>query len=129
MDLVYGNIRHFLTDEVLSSHNFFLGWGHLTLLRNDEDVNRYFMIKIDGYQYCKIERMESLYAHFQHRGYMKDRIKNYKHFLITPMGMVEYPKSNAAFWLRVYCLDLSIITKYYQWKDRIIYKLGKSKCR
>jgi hypothetical protein len=42
LDLVYGDIRSFLTDDVLT-HKFLLGWGHLTLLRNDEDANTYFM--------------------------------------------------------------------------------------
>lgn len=203
MDLVYGDIRHFLTDEILSEHKFFLGWGHLSLLKNDEETNAYFMEKIDGYQYYKdafttdaitffdefdhkgcsdkwrdnrkddcwldvpfdnvskpkqsfhfnslsrgwkrvlfehkegklfmlrhvngkIERKESLYAHFQHRGYMKDKINDYGHFLITPMGMVDYPKSNIDFRIKLYSCNLSLITKYHQWKDRIIYKLGKS---
>lgn len=203
MDLVYGNIRHFLTEDILSSYKFFLGWGHLSLFRNDDDTNKYFMTKIAGYQYYKdafttntitffdefdhkgcsdkwkdnrgkdcwlevpfdnvskpkqafhfnslsrgwkqvvfeydkgqlymirfikgkMERKESLYAHFQHRGYMKDKITDYSHFLVIPTGMIDYPKSHAAFWIRLYCLNLSIITKYYQWKDRIIYKLGLS---
>ena len=49
LDLVYGDIRVFLTDSVLE-HKFLLGWGHLTLLHNDEDTNTYFMKEISGYQ-------------------------------------------------------------------------------
>ena len=50
LDLVYGDIRSFLTDEVLSKYKMFLGWGHLTLYHNDYDTNTYFMQRIDGYQ-------------------------------------------------------------------------------
>lgn len=49
LDLVYGDIRSFLTETVMS-YKFLLGWGHLTLLHNDEDTNTYFMKHVDGYQ-------------------------------------------------------------------------------
>ena len=52
LDLVYGDIRTFLTDSVLE-HKFLLGWGHLTLLHNDEDANTYFMKPVAGYQSYK----------------------------------------------------------------------------
>ena len=51
IDLVYGNIRHFLTDEILSLHNAILGYGHLTLYRNNEECNTFFKTKIEGFQY------------------------------------------------------------------------------
>jgi hypothetical protein len=49
LDLVYGDIRAFLTEKVLE-HKFLLGWGHLTLLHNDEDANTFFMKQVLGYQ-------------------------------------------------------------------------------
>ena len=50
LDLVYGDLRTFLDGEALS-HKLLLGWGHLTLLHNDEDANTYFMKQADGYQW------------------------------------------------------------------------------
>lgn len=205
LDLVYGDIRSFLTDSVLQ-HTFLLGWGHLTLLRNDDDANTYFMKQIDGYQNYKDafttskitffdeydhngcsdkwrdcrpndcwlewpfdnaskpkqsyhfnsltrgwkqvvfehidnklymirfnngkkERKESLYAHFQHRPFMKDRVKNYDHFLITPRAIIDYPQSLTTLKLKFYCRKQNLMTKYYQWKDRILWKLGKGHIR
>lgn len=201
LDLVYGDIREFLTDEVLS-HKFILGWGHLSLLNNDNDTNSYFMTRIKKFQYYKdafttskitffdeyghkgcsdkwrecrpmdcwieepfdnvskpkqsyhfislnreweqivfehknsklymlrfndgkLEKKESLYAHFQHRPFMKDIINNYDHFLITPRSMMDYPKHFTMLKLRFYCRKRGIMTKYYQWKDRILWKIGK----
>ena len=49
LDLVYGNIRTFITDEVLK-YKFILGWGHLSLFRNDSDTNEYFMKEENGFQ-------------------------------------------------------------------------------
>ena len=47
IDLLYGDIRAFITNEVLK-HKFILGWGHLTLIHNDNDSNAYFMKNIPG---------------------------------------------------------------------------------
>ena len=203
LDLVYGDIRSFLTDDVLM-HKFLLGWGHLTLLHNDEDCNTYFMKHIPGYQNFKkafttseitffdeygyqgcsdkwrdcrpndcwlewpfdnaskpkqsyhfnsqtrgwkqvifeyvdnklymirfnngkIEKKESLYAHFQHRGFMKDHVTDYSHFLVTPSAIINYPKHFVKTRLRWLCRKRILMTKYYQWKDLVIWKLGLSK--
>lgn len=205
LDLVYGDIRAFITDSVLE-HKFLLGWGHLTIMRNDEDTNTYFMKKEKGYQDYKeafttskitffdeynhkgcsdkwrdlrsedcwleepfdnvskpkqsyhfrslnrnwdqvifehinntlymlrfnngfIEKKESLYAHFQHRGFMKNHVSNYNHFLITPKYIINYPKHFSNVILRFYCRKRTILTKYYKWRDIIIWKLGFSKSR
>lgn len=205
LDLVYGDIREFLTDKVLE-RKFLLGWGHLTLLHNDEDTNTYFMKQVSGYQNYKeafstskitffdefgyngcsdkwrdcrpedcwlkepfdnvskpkqsyhfnsltrgwkqvifehvdnklymlrfnngkIEKKESLYAHFQHRGFMKDKVTDYSHFLVIPNAIIDYPKHFVNIRLRWLCRNRSLMTKYYQWKDIIIWKLGKNKTK
>lgn len=205
LDLVYGNIRTFLTDDVLK-YKFLLGWGHLTFLHNDDDTNTYFMKQVSGYQdyknafrtseitffdeygyngcsdkwrdcrpddcwlvwpfdnaskpkeayhfnsmtrgwqqvifehhknklymlrfnYGQLEKKESLYAHFQHRGFMKDRVTDYNHFLVTPRSIIDYPKHFVNLRLRWLCRKRSVMTKYYQWKDLIIWKLGLSKMK
>lgn len=199
LDLVYGDLRAFFTDDVLS-HQFLLGWGHLTLLRNDSDAVGYFMQHIDGYQdyhdafttskitffdeygykgcsdkwrdqrpddcwlewpfdnaskpkqsyhfnsltrgwkqvifehidnklymlrfnHGQLEKKESLYAHFQHRGFMKDHVTDYSHFLVTPNAIIDYPKHFVNLRLRWLCRNRTLVTKYYQWKDRIKWKL------
>ena len=205
LDLLYGDIRAFITDDVLS-YKFILGWGHLSLLSNDEDTNAYFMKQEIGYQNYKdafstskitffdefdhkgcsdkwrdfrpedcwlddpfdnvskpkqsfhfvslnrgwknvifehdgnklfmirfqngkMEKRESLYAHFQHRAYMKDNVSNYNHFIVTPFGMINYPHHFVYYKLLYYCRNHTILTKYYQWKDRLIWKMGMGKNR
>ena len=204
LDVVYGDIRHFITEGVLSRYKMISGWGHMTLYHNDEDTNTYFMKPIDRYQDYKdvmtdsksrfydeykymgfgdkwrdirpddcwlewsfdnaskpkqsyhfnsltrgwkqvifehvdnklymirfkngkMEKKESLYAHFQHRGFMKDHVTDYNHFLVTPNAIIDYPKHFVYLRLRWLCRNRSLMTKYYQWKDRIIYKLGLTK--
>lgn len=205
LDLIYGNIRSFITDQALQ-HKFLLGWGHFSILKNETETNTFFMKRIDGYQNyteafttkkitffdefghkgcsdkwkeCRpqdcwleepfdnvskpkqsyhfrslnrnwdqvlfehinntlymlhfnnghIEKKESLYAHFQHRPFMKDQIRNYDHFLITPRKMIDYPKHFTVIILKYYSRKQSLMTKYYQWKDRILWKIGKGHIR
>lgn len=206
LDVVYGDLRAFFTDKILSRYKFFLGFGHLTLYSNDEETNNYFKVIIPGYQdyrkvltihkqtffdeydhkgtadkwkECRtedcfldwqfdniappkqsyhmnsltrgwqqvlfehidnklfmirinngnIEKKESLYAHFQHRGFMKDRVTDYNHFLITPGSIINFPKRFVIIQLRILCRKRLLMTKYFQWKDRIIWKLGLSRIR
>lgn len=198
LDMIYGDIRYFLSDDVLS-HKFILGWGHLTLLHNDEATNKYFMERIEGYQYyedvftqheitffdefghkgcsdkwhdcrpedcwleeifdnvsrpkeayhlCSLnrgwqqvlfehvgnklfmmrrikgkwERIESLYAHFQHRPFMVDSVSNYGHFLVTPRKIRDYPKHCVSLCLRFLCRKRVLMTRYYWWRDYIIWR-------
>lgn len=203
LDVVYGDIRHFVTDDILSRYKMISGYGHFTLYSNDEYTNTFFMKEVDGYvsykdaftqrrsmyfdeyeykgfgdkwrgchpkdcwlewpfdntskpkqsyhfnsltrgwqqvifehvgnklymlrfNHGQLEKKESLYAHFQHRGFMKDHVTDYSHFLVTPNAIIDYPKHFVNIRLRWYCRNRSLTTKYYQWKDRILWKLGRS---
>lgn len=53
MDVVYGDLRSFFTDEILSSHERILMCGHLSLMRNESRLLRLYREKIDGYLYYK----------------------------------------------------------------------------
>ena len=206
LDVVYGDIRHFITDNVLNNYKMISGYGHFTLYYNDDYTNTFFMKAIDGYvdykdafthqrskyfdeygykgfgdkwrgchpedcwlewpfdnaskpkqsfhfnslsrgwqqvvfehidnklfmlrfHHGKLEKKESLYAHFQHRGFMKDKVTDYSHFLVTPNAIIDYPKHFITLRLRWLCRNRSLMTMYYQWKDRIIWKLGIGKMK
>lgn len=205
LDLVYGDIRSFITEEVLN-YKFILGWGHFTLMHNDEKTNTYFMKQVSGYQsyinafttskivffdefnhkgcsdkwrdcrptecwleepfdnvskpkqsyhFCslnrgwkqvifehienklymlrfnkgKLERRESLYAHFQHRGFMKDYVTDYSHFLVTPNSIVDYPRHFSKLRMHYMCRKRIIKTKLYWWKDYLIWRFHMEKWR
>ena len=76
-----------------------------------------------------LEKRESLYAHFQHRGFMKDKVTDYSHFLVTPCAIIDYPKRFVRFHLRLLCRKHILKTKYYQWRDYIIWRLHMNKDR
>ncbi len=48
IDLIFGDIRKFITDDILENHQKILEHGHFTLYRNDEETNTVFM-RCPGY--------------------------------------------------------------------------------
>jgi hypothetical protein len=88
--------------------------------------NKLYMLR---FNHGTLEKMESLYAHFQHRGFMKDKVKDYTHFLVTPGAIIDYPKHFVNMRLRWYCRKRTLMTKYYQWRDYIIWRLHMNKDR
>lgn len=99
------------------------GWKQVLF---EHKGSRLFMLRFNN---GIIEKKESLYAHFQHRPFMKDRVKNYDHFLITPRTIMDFPKYFVTYILRFYSRNRYLMTMYYQWKDRIIWKMGKGYIR
>jgi hypothetical protein len=48
LDMIFGDLRKFLREDILSAYNKILCRGHLTLYRNTPEVNRYFMLEAPG---------------------------------------------------------------------------------
>lgn len=47
-DVVFGRLNRFITDDMLASYDKLFMQGHCTLYRNDERVNRAFMLPLEG---------------------------------------------------------------------------------
>jgi hypothetical protein len=48
LDMIFGDLRKFLREDILAAHDKILCRGHLTLYRNTPEVNRYFMRDCPG---------------------------------------------------------------------------------
>lgn len=48
IDVIFGNLRKFLTEDILTNHDKILCRGHLTLYRNTDKVNRAFLLSCPG---------------------------------------------------------------------------------
>ncbi len=53
LDLIYGRIRRFVTEEVLSHYDVISGWGHLTLMRNTDYWRHFVELKENGFMYYR----------------------------------------------------------------------------
>lgn len=47
-DMIFGDLRKFLREEILTAYDKILNRGHLMLYRNTPEVNRYFMLEAPG---------------------------------------------------------------------------------
>lgn len=43
LDMIFGNIRHFITDDILKKYDKILQFGHLSIYRNNKEINTIFM--------------------------------------------------------------------------------------
>lgn len=62
IDCIFGNIRKFITDEVLNKYDKILFLGHMTLYRNKKEVNERYKIKIGDLDYKQILNQPMNYA-------------------------------------------------------------------
>lgn len=53
IDLVYGDIRKFITNDILEKYDVISGWGHLTLYRNNDFCNSFYKRKDNGFLYYR----------------------------------------------------------------------------
>lgn len=54
IDLVFGNLRKFLTDELLDKYDRFYQYGHLSIFRNTEKINHLYDLPGGIYSYKEI---------------------------------------------------------------------------
>lgn len=54
IDLIFGDIRKFITDEILHTHEKILFCGHLTIYRNTPSINRLFMFQNELINYKNV---------------------------------------------------------------------------
>lgn len=62
IDCMFGNIRKFITTEVLNKYDKILFLGHMTLYRNKKEVNERYKTKIGDLDYKKILNQSMNYA-------------------------------------------------------------------
>lgn len=53
LDLIWGDIRKFLTDELLDENYRIFKWGHCSIMRNIPEVNEFFKIHVAGFDNYK----------------------------------------------------------------------------
>lgn len=63
MDVIFGDIRKFITDEILNSFDKVLKHGHFTLIRNDKKSNAFYKIEVPGkHNYKEVFSSPAIYA-------------------------------------------------------------------
>ncbi len=71
LDLIYGDIRRFITTDILDKYKVISGWGHLTLYKTTDECIQFFKTKVDGFQYFKdvfSRSYNSAFDEYNHKG-------------------------------------------------------------
>lgn len=77
MDMVLGDLRKFLTEDILNKYDRIYPYGHLALYRNTDECNQRFRMKGSPYSYQTVFSSPKVYF-FDERCFMK--ICEYNHF-------------------------------------------------
>lgn len=81
IDQVWGNVREFITEEVLNNHDRIQFLGHFILYRNRKDINELFKLPGAIYDYKKVYSSPIHYSFCEHSGMMRiveeNNISNY----------------------------------------------------
>lgn len=120
IDLVFGNLRNFFTEEVLDNNNIILNLGHLTLYKNTEQNKKLFMqsggiypydvvySSVENYAFDEMSGMHKIFRKNQIYPYMDipvaDIDKKYSRFKID--GMENYD-------MQYFYYDNGIFRKYF----------------
>lgn len=68
-DLIYGNMRHYFTDELLEQYDKFMILGHTQLYRNSEEANHFYCLKRPDDSKYKDYTWEQVSGTTKHFGY------------------------------------------------------------
>lgn len=61
-DMLFGDIRHFITDEILDKNDKILQFGHLSLYRNVKENNKLFMLSNQRLNYTEVFSSPKIYV-------------------------------------------------------------------
>ena len=87
IDLIFGDIRKFVTDEILEKNSIILNLGHLTLFKNVKEINELFKSNGSIYSYIDVFASKEHFAFDEmsgmHRIYRKNNIVPYMNIPIA----------------------------------------------
>lgn len=68
VDLVFGNLNHFITDDILDKYEKIFYHGHFSLFRNNEKMNKLFLNSYNGVCDFKTASSTNYCCHFDESG-------------------------------------------------------------
>lgn len=90
IDLIFGNIRKFITEDILSNNDIILNLGHLTLYRNNEICKNLFKKNGSLFSYKIVYSTDEFYAFDEMSGmHMIQKENNIKPYLSIPIADID----------------------------------------
>lgn len=105
IDMVFGDLRHFLTDDILSKYDRFYEYGYLSVFRNNEQMNNLYDLPggiysrntiFRGKEKCTPEEQYGLYRISEKNNIKWYREKNFADFYVPYSSYILNQKKNYA---------------------------------
>lgn len=127
IDLVFGNLRKFFTDDVLENNEKILSHGHLCLYKNEQKINKLYRVKRkDCYYYKDVYSSKVDWNNFDEYPYgisriaKKEKIKVYEKPIFADLDTFYYTFRK----IYSYCDeredDSPDIVQYFSWINGIL---------
>lgn len=71
LDMIFGDLSKFITDEVLNKYDRVLNKGHLTIYKNNDVINDYYLLNYSGLNYKEIFESKYHYGFDEIAGFDK----------------------------------------------------------
>jgi len=122
VDLIFGNLRTFITDEILESQDKVFSHGHLTLYRNCDAMNRLFMTKRrDCFYYKDVFKSDGIWNNFDEYPYgiariaRQEKVKVYEKLIFADLDMFFFTFRKVASYFTDAEDDSEEIAQYFVW--------------
>ncbi len=76
VDLIFGNLNHFITDDILDKYEKIFYHGHFSLFRNNEKMNKLFLNSYNGVCDFKTASTTNYCCHFDESGTVAHAAQN-----------------------------------------------------
>lgn len=129
VDLIFGDIRNFITDKILDNYEKIGFLGHSTLYKNTYDINQRYKISIEGYDvnYKKVFTTEQGY-HFD-EGFMNKLYKANNWPLYTVVHFADLTEYRHNFFLTNMEKNLNHSRQIFIWEKGRLFRLYLHKHR
>ncbi|MCL2052362.1 MAG: hypothetical protein FWG91_11655 [Lachnospiraceae bacterium] len=120
MDLIFGDIRNFLTEDILARYAKILKTGHFTLIKNEEQYNQLFMTEITGVtNYKTAFQSEKMYGFDEWNGLtpiaLKSNISEYFDTIYADLNI-------SCGFIHLLCLDNGYTPQVFVWENGRLYR-------
>lgn len=130
VDLIFGDLRHFITEDILNNYDKILSHGHLSLYRNCEYINKLFTIKKkDCIYYKDVFTTYKVWNNFDEYPYgvsriaKKENIKIYEKMIFADLDMFFFTFRKVAAYFKNYKDDLENIIQYFKWNNGKLFNI------
>lgn len=124
VDLILGDVRNFIKDEILENNEKILSHGHFCLYKNCEKMNKLFMVKRrDCIYYKNAFSSNVVWNNFDEYPYgvsriaKMEKIKVYEKLIFADLDMFSYTFRKVAAYFENIDDDDEQIIQYFEWEN------------